>query len=1126
MDGRYHGRGSNILCLVLVPDYVNLRRLHLVGRAETVLFLISTTGQLIAEASLEIDGEVLLQLKVFLQENNRVNQGQYAQWGKTELSPCSWSGITCNRANSSVSGINLSDSGISGRIFRNFSALPELSALDLSKNTLDGAIPDDLSQCKNLRFLNLSNNILAGELNLRGLTNLEVLDVTGNRLQGGIQSNFPTLCSRLIVANLSSNNLTGGILNCFDQCWKLQVLDLSANQFTGPIWPGFARLRDFSVSENNLTGDVSPALFPTNCSLQSLDLSVNEFQGEFPKQVSNCIAMTSLNLWGNGFGGKIPPEIGNLSSLEVFNMGNNKISSEIPEELVNCRNLSFLDLGKNGFGGDIQKIFGRFEQVEFLVLSGNSYTGGITESGILKLPKVIRLNLSNNQFSGQLPVEIFQMASLKFLILAENRFNGSIPPQFGGLSNLQALDLSSNDLTGTIPPTIGNMTSLLWLMLARNRLTGAIPREIGNCSSLLWLNLADNRFVGKIPEELSRIGRNPNPTFDYNRRNPQTLAATGECRIMKSWIPADYPPFSFVYTLLTRKRCRILWWQLLTGTGLFPVCRGTPAVRKYEITGYLQLTGNRFSGELPQEIGEMQNFSLLQMGFNHFTGRLPSTIGRLPLVILNVSNNAFSGPIPSELGAITCLQNLDLSRNDFSGEFPATLADLHELSLFNVSYNPSIYGMVPTAGQMGTFDDNSFLGNPKLIISNGNPGNAPKIPGEGRWHAEPKTPPPRVYVILLVLALAFLVFGGLSFVVCISLRNSSSSARLLLEESKRRHDDMASSLAGDSASELYYKVFHLGKTPFSYHDIMKATRCFSENMVIGKGGFGKVYQGVLPDGRKVAVKKLLSEGAEGEREFKNEMEVLSGGGNCSGSPHPNLVALFGWCLFGPEKLLVYEFMEGGTLEDLVSDWKKLGWRKRVEIAVGVARALVFLHHECFPAVVHRDVKASNVLLDKEGRPRVTDFGLARVVRPGDSHVSTVIAGTIGYVAPEYGQTWRATTKGDVYSFGVLAMELATGRRAVDNGEECLVEWVKRVASQGHDGLKGAVVPLLMSWVDVEEGLREMCELLRVGLRCTAEAPQARPDMKEVLGMLVRITGDKDDYGALCHSPPLLTVSYA
>ncbi|XP_068657420.1 probable LRR receptor-like serine/threonine-protein kinase At1g74360 isoform X2 [Aristolochia californica] len=929
--------------------------------------------------------------------------------------------------------------------------------------------------------------------------------------------NFPAICDRLISLNLSTNNFTGEIVNSFESCGSLQYLDLSSNEFVGPIWTGFARLREFSVSENNLTGEISPEMFASGCNLEMLDLSENQFAGQFPQEISNCKAMDSLNVYGNGFSGLIPSEIGALKNLRTLYMGRNNFSREIPETLLNCSNLIFLELSKNYFGGEIQPIFGKFIQLKFLVLHTNRYTHGLTSSRILQLPELLRLDLSYNNFSSKLPVEISNMSNLTFLMLAYNQFYGEIPPEYGNLSLLQALDLSSNRLTGRIPPTIGKLKSLLWLMLANNTLSGEIPSEIGNCSSLLWLNLANNRLSGEIPSEISTVGSNPEPTFESNRLYGKILVASGECLAMKRWIPETYPPFSFIYNLLNRKSCRSIWDRLLKGYGIFTICQNVSDVRQLVISGYIQLTGNDLTGAIPPEIGNMRNLSLLHLGKNALSGSLSPELKNLPLVFLNVSWNRFSGEIPKELGDLRCLQNLDLSHNNFSGEFPINLNNLNELSKFNVSYNPLLTGRIPSSGQLATFENDSFVGDPLLVLGNQGSPSSRNSPSNVKSGSNSKRSRRLVlFLVFLALTIAFILCGALSFIVCTVSKNTGESTGFL-SDSKRRHDLESSSYFSSTCSRDAVKIFKLGKAAFTYEDIVTATGDFSDDAVIGVGGSGQVYKGILADGQIVAVKKIQREGPEGEREFRAEMEVLSGNG--IGWPHPNLVTLFGWCLYGSEKLLIYEYMEGGSLEDLVPDRERLGWRRRVDVAVGVARGLVFLHHECSPPVVHRDVKASNVLLDGEGQARVTDFGLARVMGPGESHVSTMIAGTVGYVAPEYGNTWRATTKGDVYSFGILAMELGTGRRAVDGGEECLVDWIRRVTSEPHQGLRGAVVPVMMSAMGVTEkeeegeeeeaaaeGLGEMCELVRIGLRCTAESPHARPDMKEVLGMLLRICG--------------------
>ncbi|KAL8136761.1 hypothetical protein V2J09_002762 [Rumex salicifolius] len=1082
------------------------------------ILLVLLKGAIVEGDSLDTDREVLLSLKSFLDQQNQVNRGRYSEWNQADFSPCNWPGINCSFSGSGsgagirVTAVDLSSSSIAGEIFGNFSALTALSSLDLSQNTIHGQIPSDLGSCKTLKHLNLSHNLICGELNVSGLSSLEVLDLSVNRLQGEIQLTFPAICGHLKVANISTNNFTGRVDGCFEQCWNLEYLDLSANQFTGKLWNGFARMKEFSVSENWFSGKIAPSFFSGNCNLQILDLSGNQLDGEVPSEISNCKSLYDLNLWGNHFKGKIPSSLGSISSLQTLILGNNDFSRDLPESLLNCTNLIFLDLSRNNFSGDIPPILGRFSHLMYLILHANSFTGGIISSGILKLPNISRVDLSYNNFSGPLPVEISKVRTMQFLVLAYNQFSGPIPPEYGSLNSLQVLDLSFNRLTGSIPSTFGNLKSLLWLMLANNSLMGQIPRELGNCNSLLWLNLANNRFNGTIPHELTKIGSNPSPTFLMNRNGGPLTPGSGECLVMRRWIPADYPPFSFVYMLLTRKSCRTIWDRILKGYGLFPVCKPGTSVRTLQISGYLQLSGNQLSGEVPQHIGRMQNFSMFHLSGNRFFGALPSDIGKLPLVVLNVSQNGLSGAIPSQIGNLKCLQNLDLSYNNFSGTFPTSLNNLNELSKFNVSYNPLISGVIPSTGQLATFDKYSFLNDPLLHLPSFLNGSSPTLPSSKTGITFIKNKgvlKQATLFIFLILVFVVLICGAFTILVCTLIKGPQETQRYLLQNRLNQHGSSSSS---SMSSPWLSDTVKVNKTPFTHADILKATGNFSEDNIIGIGGFGMVYRGVLPDGRQVAVKKQLREGMDGEREFRAEMDVFYG--NKAIWPHPNLVTLYGYCLDGSQKILIYEYMEGGSLEDLISDQTKLNWRRRIGVAIDVTRALVFLHHECYPSIVHRDVKASNILLDKNGKATVTDFGLARIVDTVDSHVSTIVAGTVGYVAPEYSQTWQATTKGDVYSFGVLAMELATGRRAVDGGEECLVEQVRRVTENGRLGSEScddqSLLSTLIVQLEGDEGKEEMCELLRIGLKCTAEAPQTRPDMKEVLSMLVKVSGQQGD----------------
>ncbi|KAI3761298.1 hypothetical protein L1987_51710 [Smallanthus sonchifolius] len=1052
-----------------------------------IVFFMLVAGREVVGDLLDSDKEVLLGLRSFLEQGNRVNQRGYNQWDPHAPSPCNWPGISCS--GNRVTGVNLSNNNIAGKLFRNFSALTELAYLDLSANTIAGGLPADLGNCRNLKVLNLSYNMIDGELSLIGLGSLEVLDLSVNRLSGEVSMSFPMICNSLVVANLSGNNFSGEIGRSIDECPKLEYVDLSANSLTGNLWFGFNMFKAFTACENRLNNTLPGWIFPENCSLESLDLSENALTGEIPKEISNCKSLTTLNLWGNYFSGNIPGELGLIPNLQKIFLGNNTLTNEIPDSLLDLKNLKFLDLSRNHMGGDIPEIFGRLTQVRTLLLHSNNYTGGLLSSGILLLQNVSTLDLSYNNLSGLLPVEISQMASLKFLFLANNLFSGSIPSEYGNMKGLQTLDLSNNQLNRSIPPSLGHLTNLLWLMLGNNSLTGELPAELGNCKSLLWLNLQNNQLSGPIPTELTNIGKNATPSFLLNRED-DLIADSGECSTLKRWIPADYQPFTFVYTLLNMKKCRSLWDKLLKGYGIFPVCLPESNVRVQKISGYIQFSYNRFSGEIPRGIGNMDDYSMLHLGGNEFSGTLPDEIGEMALIVLNVSQNKFSGRVPMQLGNLNCLRNLDLSYNNFSGTFPTSLNNLTDLSSFNVSYNAYISGYIPDTGQLATFDIWSFFGDPLLRLPSfiTNSTNSSSTTSGGRL-TQPKWGALFIFAFLL---LAFTVCGIMTAIVCLATKTTANQPHFLLSEVK-------SGSYGDSSPWLSdkVKVVRLDKTAFTHADILTATGNFSNDRIIGRGGYGTVYRGVLPDGRVVAVKKKLREGIEGEKEFKAEMEVLTGNG--FGWPHPNLVTLYGWCLDGSEKLLVYEYMEGGTLEDLIHDRIRFPWRRRIHVAIDVAHALVFLHHECHPPIVHRDVKGSNVLLDKKGTARVTDFGLARVVDVGGSHVSTMVAGTIGYVAPEYGHTCKATTKGDVYSYGVLVMELATGRRAVEGGEEYLVEWSRRMTG------RRSIIPVSLLVSGLAEGAAEMRELLRLGVRCTNDTPQSRPDMKQVLDTLLQIS---------------------
>ncbi|KAL1545501.1 putative serine/threonine-protein kinase [Salvia divinorum] len=283
---------------------------------------------------------------------------------------------------------------------------------------------------------------------------------------------------------------------------------------------------------------------------------------------------------------------------------------------------------------------------------------------------------------------------------------------------------------------------------------------------------------------------------------------------------------------------------------------------------------------------------------------------------------------------------------------------------------------------------------------------------------------------------------------------------------------------------------------FSYYSLRSATRLFHPSTRIGRGGFGVVYKGVLRDGTQVAIKALSAGSKQGIKEFLTEL------GTISKIRHPNLVQLLGCCVEGDHRILVYEYMENNSLHTaLLGSYSKraaLDWSKRAAICLGTAKGLAFLHEDADPGIVHRDIKASNVLLDEDFIPKIGDFGLAKLFPDNVTHVSTRVAGTVGYLAPEYALLGQLTKKADVYSFGVLILEITSGRSSSKAafGEELyvLLEWTWKLFKEGR--LLDIVDPDLVDYTEVQ-----IMRFMKVALFCTQAASQHRPDMKQVVKML-------------------------
>ncbi|MBA0796040.1 hypothetical protein Gohar_006840 [Gossypium harknessii] len=513
----------------------------------------------------------------------------------------------------------------------------------------------------------------------------------------------------------------------------------------------------------------------------------------------------------------------------------------------------------------------------------------------------------------------------------------------------------------------------------------------------------------------------------------------------------------------------------------------------------LYVQKNRLSGDIHNLFSNSVSWKIedLNLSNNIFYGSLPQSLGNLSyLMYLDLHGNKFTGAIPSEIGNLMQLEYFDVSGNRLSGQIPEEVCSLFSLFYLNLEEN-RLGGPVPR---------NGICQNLSKIFLAGNNDLCGRITGlECQIRSSERSSLLNAWGLAgIVAASVFIIFASAFVVRRWIMRSGQLSDPEEIEESKLNNflDQNLCFLSSSSRSKeplsINIATFEQPLLKLTLGDILEGTHHFCKTNIIGDGGFGTVYKAKLPSGKTVAVKKLSQAKTQGNREFIAEMETLGK------VKHQNLVPLLGYCSLGEEKLLVYEYMINGSLDLWLRNRSGaldvLDWSKRFKIAVGAAQGLAFLHHGFIPHIIHRDIKASNILLSEDFEAKVADFGLARLISACETHVSTDIAGTFGYIPPEYGQSGRSTTKGDVFSFGVILLELVTGKeptgpefKEIEGGN--LVGWVTKKIKKGQAA--DVLDPVVMS-VDSKQ---MMLQVLSIAAVCLAENPANRPTMLQVLKLL-------------------------
>lgn len=842
-----------------------------------------------------------------------------------------------------------------------------------------------------------------------------------------------------------------------------------------------------NLSGLNLEGEISPAVGSLK-SLVSIDLKSNGLSGQIPDEIGDCSSLRTLDFSFNNLDGDIPFSISKLKHLENLILKNNQLIGAIPSTLSQLPNLKILDLAQNKLTGEIPRLIYWNEVLQYLGLRGNHLEGSLSPdmcqlTGLWyfdvknnsltgAIPDTIGnctsfqvLDLSYNRFTGPIPFNIgfLQVATLS---LQGNKFTGPIPSVIGLMQALAVLDLSYNQLSGPIPSILGNLTYTEKLYMQGNRLTGSIPPELGNMSTLHYLELNDNQLTGSIPPELGRL----TGLFDLNLANNH----------LEGPIPDN---LSSCVNLNSFNA----YGNKLNGT----IPR---SLRKLESMTYLNLSSNFISGSIPIELSRINNLDTLDLSCNMMTGPIPSSIGNLEhLLRLNLSKNDLVGFIPAEFGNLRSVMEIDLSYNHLGGLIPqelgmlqnlmllklennnitgdvSSLMNCFSLNILNVSYN-NLAGAVPTDNNFTRFSHDSFLGNPGLC---------------GYWLGSScrstghRDKPPISKAAIIGVAV-----GGLVILLMI-----------LVAVCRPHHppafkDATVSKPVSNGPPKLV--ILHMNMALHVFDDIMRMTENLSEKYIIGYGASSTVYKCVLKNCKPVAIKKLYAHYPQSFKEFETELETVGS------IKHRNLVSLQGYSLSPVGNLLFYDYMESGSLWDVLhegsSKKNKLDWVTRLRIALGAAQGLAYLHHDCSPRIIHRDVKSKNILLDKDYEAHLTDFGIAKSLCVSKTHTSTYVMGTIGYIDPEYARTSRLNEKSDVYSYGIVLLELLTGKKPVDN--ECNLH---------HLILSKTASNEVMETVDPDVGdtckdLGEVKKLFQLALLCTKRQPSDRPTMHEVVRVL-------------------------
>ncbi|XP_034211897.1 probable leucine-rich repeat receptor-like serine/threonine-protein kinase At3g14840 isoform X2 [Prunus dulcis] len=856
----------------------------------------------------------------------------------------------------------------------------------------------------------------------------------------------------------------------------------------------------------------------TVCHITSIVMKAQDLPGTLPKEMARLTYLKEIDLARNYLSGTIPPEWGSLPLVNISLVAN-RLTGSIPKEIGNITTLKSLDITMNNFSGVLPWQLGNLLLIERMLLTSNNFTGELPDTfGNLTTLKDFRVG--DSHFSGQIPDFIKNWTNLEKLLIQASGLTGPIPSSISLLTKLT--DLRITDLSGPEAPfpPLENMKSMKTLMLRSCNIIGRLPPYLGDMKSLKTLDLSFNKLTGEIPSSFVALAKvdfifltgnlltGPVPTwtkenFDLSYNN-FTIGDTG-CQSqggLNLFASSSKGNSSKTVSCFRTAKCPKTWYSLHIN------CGG----KEVTVFGEKNTTFNSDTDSVgPSSFRQSStNWALSSTGYFTDDDRPQDTFIQNNESILSMANpklymNARLSPISLTYYGF-CLGNGNYTVNLHFAETGFTNGKTYKSlgrRIFDVYIQGRLvqkdFNIVDKAGGIST----AVIMNYTAAVTSGTleirfywaGKGTTGIPLRGVYgplisaiSVDPDFVPPPEPVIspasggsgISVGAVVGIVAGGVFIILLIF---GILWRCGLLGQQNTLEDDL--------------KGVDLQTSKFSFRQLKAATNNFDKANKIGEGGFGSVYKGLLSDGTVIAVKQLSSKSKQGNREFVNEIGMISA------LQHPHLVKLHGCCIERNQLLLVYEYMENNSLARALfgpeQSQLKLDWPTRHKICVGIARGLAYLHEESRLKVVHRDIKATNVLLDKNLTPKISDFGLAKLDEEDNTHISTRIAGTYGYMAPEYAMRGYLTDKADVYSFGILVLEIVSGRnnttyRAKEKSFY-LLDWAQLLKGQGK--LMDLVDPGLGSDFNKEE----MMLTINVALLCCNVTSTVRPTMSSVVSML-------------------------